>query len=104
VTLATLGWEIMNHPPYSTDLAPGDFHLFGPRKVHLGGQKFQTDELNCNILNWLHGQDKTFYAAGMGNLPGQWIKCVSVKGEYLDPGMYILSVKNKVHVSLEPPS
>jgi hypothetical protein len=69
-TLAAVGWEIMNHLLYSHDLAPSDFHLFGPKKVHLG-QKFQTDEeLRCVVLNWLHSQDKTFSAAGISNLPG----------------------------------
>jgi hypothetical protein len=33
----------MNHPSYSPDLFPSDFHLFGPMKMHLG-QKFQTDD------------------------------------------------------------
>jgi hypothetical protein len=23
-------WEVLEHPPYSPDLAPSDFHLFGP--------------------------------------------------------------------------
>jgi histone-lysine N-methyltransferase SETMAR len=32
----TMGWEIMNHPHYSPDLAPTDFHLFGSMKVQLG--------------------------------------------------------------------
>jgi hypothetical protein len=51
-TLAALGWEIMNHFPYGPDLAPSDFHLFGAMKVHLGGQKFQTDyELKHGVLN-----------------------------------------------------
>jgi hypothetical protein len=54
-TLATMGWEIMNHPPHSPDLALSDFHLFGAMKVQLQGQIFQTDdELKCNVLNWLH--------------------------------------------------
>jgi hypothetical protein len=53
-------------------------------KVH-PGQKFQADnELKCSVLNWLHGEDKTFYDAGISNLPGQWKKCVRVKGEYLE--------------------
>jgi hypothetical protein len=53
-TLTTMGWEIMNHPPYSLDLVLSSFHLFGPMKVHLGGHKFQTeDELKHIILNWL---------------------------------------------------
>jgi histone-lysine N-methyltransferase SETMAR len=32
-----LQWELLEHPPYSTDLALSDFHLFGPLKNHLGG-------------------------------------------------------------------
>jgi hypothetical protein len=54
VTLATVGWEIMNYPPHSPNMAPSDFNLFAPMKVHLGGQKFQTDdELKHGVLNWL---------------------------------------------------
>jgi histone-lysine N-methyltransferase SETMAR len=44
VTLVAVGWEIMNHPSYSPDLSPSDFYLFGPMKMHLGVQKFRTDE------------------------------------------------------------
>ncbi|GFR62237.1 histone-lysine N-methyltransferase SETMAR [Elysia marginata] len=29
------GWEILPHPTHSPDLAPSDFHLFGPLKRHL---------------------------------------------------------------------
>jgi hypothetical protein len=85
VTLATLSWEITNYPPHSPDLAPSDFHLFGPMKVHPVGQKCQTDdELKHGVLNWLRSWYETFYAAGISNLPGQWEECVSVKGEYLE--------------------
>jgi hypothetical protein len=38
-------------------------------KTHLGGQKFQSNnELKHSVQNWLHSQDKTFYAAGICNL------------------------------------
>jgi hypothetical protein len=38
-------------------------------KVHLEGQKFQTDgELKRGVLNWLRSQDKTFYAAGISKV------------------------------------
>jgi hypothetical protein len=54
VTLTTLGWEIMNCPPYSPNSATSDFNLFRPRKVHLEGQKFQDDdELKDGVLNWI---------------------------------------------------
>jgi hypothetical protein len=39
VTLAKMGWEILNHAPGSPDLAPSDLHLFGPMKMH-PGQEF----------------------------------------------------------------
>jgi histone-lysine N-methyltransferase SETMAR len=30
-----LQWELLEHPPYSPDLAPSDFYLFGPLKITL---------------------------------------------------------------------
>jgi hypothetical protein len=27
-----LKWNVLPHPPYSPDLAPSDYHLFGPMK------------------------------------------------------------------------
>jgi hypothetical protein len=34
-------WDVLPYPPYSPDLAPSDYHLFGPMKTVLGGKKFQ---------------------------------------------------------------
>jgi histone-lysine N-methyltransferase SETMAR len=31
-TLLKLKWDVLPHPPYSPDLAPSDYHLFGPMK------------------------------------------------------------------------
>jgi hypothetical protein len=51
-TLARMGWEFMNHLPYSLDLTSSDFHLFRPTKAHTEVQKFQTDdEIKCGVLN-----------------------------------------------------
>jgi histone-lysine N-methyltransferase SETMAR len=35
-----LQWELLEHPPYSPDLAPSDFHLFVPLKKPLWWQTF----------------------------------------------------------------
>jgi histone-lysine N-methyltransferase SETMAR len=37
-------WELLEHPPYSLDLAPSDFHPFGPLKNYLDGIHFPDDE------------------------------------------------------------
>lgn len=37
-TLDELGWETLEHPPYSPDLLPCDYHLFGPLKEALEEQ------------------------------------------------------------------
>ncbi|CAD6199809.1 unnamed protein product [Caenorhabditis auriculariae] len=37
--LATLGWETVSHPPYSSDLAPSDYHMFRPLEHRLAGKK-----------------------------------------------------------------
>jgi hypothetical protein len=55
-------------------------------KMHVEGQKFQTDDLKRDVLNWLSTQNKTFCAAGVSsrNLPGRWKTSVIVKGAYLE--------------------
>jgi histone-lysine N-methyltransferase SETMAR len=35
-----LQWKRLEHPPYSPDLAPSDFHLFSPLKKNRGGKRF----------------------------------------------------------------
>jgi histone-lysine N-methyltransferase SETMAR len=45
-----LQWELPEHPPYSLDLAPCDFHLFGLLQNHFGGQCFTDDEVQTKVL------------------------------------------------------
>src|SRR5206468_3482045 len=41
---AAKGWTVLPHPAYSPDLAPSDFHIFGPLKGYLRGHKFENDD------------------------------------------------------------
>ena len=44
----------LTHPPYSPDLAPSDYHLLGPMKKMLNGQKFASDtEVQSVVRQWL---------------------------------------------------
>lgn len=45
--------NFVRHPPYSPDLAPSDFYLFGKVKCSLKGSSFKSeDELFCNSRNF----------------------------------------------------
>jgi histone-lysine N-methyltransferase SETMAR len=61
-TLLKLKWDVLPHPQYSPDLAPSDYHLFGPMKRVLGGKKFRNnDEVIAAVQSWIHEQPKTFF-------------------------------------------
>jgi hypothetical protein len=74
-------WELLEHSPYSLDLAPSDFHLFGLIKKHLGGKCLAGDkEVETNVRKWLIQQLKDFYAVGFDTLLKRWDKCINVGG------------------------
>jgi len=41
--LAYLGFQCLDHPPYSPDLAPSDYQLFPGLKTKLKGRHFSSD-------------------------------------------------------------
>jgi len=43
-TLQKLKFQILANPPYSPDLVPSDYHLFGPLKEALRGWRFNSDQ------------------------------------------------------------
>jgi histone-lysine N-methyltransferase SETMAR len=64
-----LQWRLLEHPPYSPNLTPSDFHLFGPLKNHLSGKYFVDDEeAETVVWKWLRQQSKDFNAVGFDAL------------------------------------
>jgi len=60
--LAYLGFQCLDHPPYSPDLAPSDYHLFPGLKKQLKGRHFSSDaEVIAAAENWLDGQYSDFF-------------------------------------------
>jgi len=54
--LAYLGFQSLDHPPYSTHLAPSDYHLFPGLKKHLKVPNFSSDaEVSAAAETWLDG-------------------------------------------------
>ena len=82
-TLRALKFEVLKHPPYGLDLAPSDFHLFGPMKEHLQGQKFADDEVMEAVQSWLKATPKSFFLEGIRKLVDRWTKCVAKQGYYV---------------------
>jgi histone-lysine N-methyltransferase SETMAR len=67
--------------PYSPDLAPSDFHLFGPLEKDLGGKRFTFDkEVETEVQKRLRQQSKDFYAVGFNTLVKQLDNCINVGG------------------------
>jgi len=59
--LAYLGFQCLDHPPYSPDLAPSDYHLFPGLKKQLKGRHCSSDaEANAVVETWLDGQPSDF--------------------------------------------
>jgi histone-lysine N-methyltransferase SETMAR len=61
--LRRYNWEVLDHPPYSPEIAPSNFHLFGPLKKHLGGRPFATDCEVQQAMSWLQTLDTDFFYA-----------------------------------------
>jgi histone-lysine N-methyltransferase SETMAR len=62
-------FEVLGHLPYSPDLAPSDFYLFGSLKEHLRGQKFADDnEVKEAVQSWLKATPKSFFLEGIRKL------------------------------------
>lgn len=80
-----LGWDRLDHPPYSPDLAPSDFHLFRSLQHFLKGKNFDSfEEMSESIEEFFDSKDASFYCQGIMKLPDKWQEVVEVDGEYYD--------------------
>jgi len=60
--LAYLGFQCLDHPPYSPDLAPSDYRLFPGLKKQLKGRHFSSDaEVIASSETSLDGQSSEFF-------------------------------------------
>ena len=58
----TWGFQYLDHPPYSPDLAPSEYHLFSGLKTQLKGRHFSSemDVIPAPEI-WLDGQTSDFF-------------------------------------------
>ena len=76
------GFELVDHPPYSPDLAPSDYFLFPNMNKHLAGKQYRTDdEVISAVEEFFKDQDESFYTTRIQALQHRWKKCVDRRGD-----------------------
>lgn len=69
-------YEVFDHPSYSPNLAPGDFHLFLHLKTLLSVQHFHSEEkVQTTVARWLHSQVSDLYDTFLQILTPLYDKC-----------------------------
>jgi len=83
--LAYLGFQCLDHPPYSPDLAPLDYHLFPALKKQMKGHHLSSNtEVIAAAETWLDGQLFEFFLSGLQKLEQRAKKCIELRGEYVE--------------------
>ena len=77
--------ELLEHPPYSPDLAPSDFYLFPKLKLFLAGQRFSSDqEAIAAVEGYFAELTKNHYRDGIMALEHRRNKYIRLKGDYVE--------------------
>jgi len=80
-----LHYELLEHPPYSPDLAPSDFYLFPKLKLFLAGQRFSSNhDATAAVDGYFADLTKNHYRDEIMALELRWNKCISLKGDYVE--------------------
>jgi len=82
--IMTFGWEQFDHPFYSPDLVPSDFHLFLHLKSFLAGRRFHDDEVKEAVTTCFASQAASFYDKGIQKLMQRYDKSLNNGGNYVE--------------------
>jgi hypothetical protein len=88
--LASKSICVIHHPPYSPDLAPGDFFLFLKVKLALKGGSFSDiSDIQCGVTEQLKGDSLQYFQRAFEDLYQRSQRCVELEE------VIILKVCNK---------
>jgi transposase len=83
--LEHFNWELLDHPAYSPDLAPSDYHLFTHLKNWKRSKRFSDkEELMEGVKIWLTSQAADFIDTGIQKLILRYDKCLSSDDDYVE--------------------
>jgi histone-lysine N-methyltransferase SETMAR len=83
--LRDLRYELLEHPPYSPDLAPSNFYLFPKLKLFLAGQRFSSNQKAiAAVEGYFADLTNNHYRDGVMAMEHRWNKRISLKGDYVE--------------------
>lgn len=83
IKIASNGWKLIKHAPYSPDLALSDYHLFRVMSACLRKESFKnSDEVEKWLSVFFTSHDATFYLYGMKKLRKRCQDVIDADGGY----------------------
>ena len=83
--ISSHGLYMPRHPPYSPDISPCDFFLFGYLKSKIIGKTFATKE---DLISWIEEQISEIPKSVLEKVFTEWLirleEVIKVKGEYIE--------------------
>jgi len=74
----------LNHPAYSPDIGPSDYHMFFHMKKFVRVKSFDSnDEVVMTVENYLKNLNADFFCTGINTLYDRWQRVVAREGRYL---------------------
>jgi len=84
-TLESYDREVMEHPLYSPNIVPSDYHLFCSIHNSLTDEHFETfEEVRKWVDDFIKSKDENFFYYGIHSLSEKWLKVIDNNGEYFD--------------------
>jgi len=78
------GFQEIEHPPYSPDLALSDYYLFSKLKKNLWVKKFDDEEVKTPVMQHFTDKEPEFFFKGIELLVQRCEKCFEIKGDYIE--------------------
>lgn len=93
--ISLLGFEILEHPPYSPDLAPMDFRVFPELKSSLRGIRFDSaEDLTKQTQRIVSSLTPEWYTETYSKWVDRHKKCVDIAGDYVEKVRRSLDLNN----------
>jgi hypothetical protein len=81
--IVKMWWTVLPQPAFSPDLAPSNYHLFGPVKYALIERHFgDGNELKGSFRDVLRSRCREFYKNGIQCHNQRWQKCVENEEDF----------------------